>query len=160
VFVLDDTDTWLARPHDGHPTELAESFFGRNVRMLATEIDCGFIIAVHTSYLALSAYREIAARLEKVRVPGLSDPRTDLTRIITRRIEVAGLELKVDEVFEPAAVRALANVYADLLDIRRVIATAAVAVRLALEAGDLELVTEAAVRAAAAEQADGTVGRR
>jgi hypothetical protein len=127
--------------------------------MLATEIDCGFVVAVHTSYLALPAYRELAPRLDRVRVPGLSDPEAALTRILSRRFSVARLDIGVDEVFEATALRALASLYADLSDIRRVIATAATAVRLSLDAGDLERVTVAAVRAAAAEQADG-VGNR
>jgi hypothetical protein len=160
LLVLEDTDTWLARPHDRQPAELAELFFNRNVRMLANEIDCGFVVAVHTSYLELAAYREIAPRLERVRVPGLVDPEGGLARIIGRRLEVARTDIEVEQLFEPAALAALASVYADLPDIRRTLATAAAAVRLGLEDGDLERVTAAAVRAAAAEQSDGLGGNR
>ena len=78
VLVLDDTDTWITRPHDRQPAQLADAFFARNVRMLASEIDCGFILAVHTSYLDLPAYREIAPRLERIRVPSSVGPRPTL----------------------------------------------------------------------------------
>jgi len=153
VLVLDDTDTWITRPHDRQPAQLADAFFARNVRMLASEIDCGFILAVHPSYLDLPAYREIAPRLERIRVPQLGRPETDLTRILTHRLEVAGLDIPLDQIFEPAALKVLANTYEDLPDVRRAIATAASAIRLALENDDLDRVTPAAVRAAAAEGA-------
>jgi hypothetical protein len=158
VLVLDDTDTWIARPHDRQPAQLADAFFARNVRMLASEIDCGFILAVHTSYLDLPAYREIAPRLECIRVPQLGRPATDLARILTHRLEAAGLDIPLDQIFEPAALTVLANTYEDLPDIRRAIATAASAIRLALEDNEHDRVTPAAVRAAAAERATDGVG--
>lgn len=122
--------------------------------MLASEIDCGFVVAVHTTYLDLPAYREIAPRLERIRVPELGRPEADLARILTRRFEVAGLEIALEDVFEPDALAVLAGIYEDLPDVRRAIATAATAVRLAFEEDEFERVTPAAVRAAAAERAD------
>jgi hypothetical protein len=156
VLVLDDTDTWIARPHDQQPAQLADSFFARNVRMLASEIDCGFILAVHTTYLDLPAYREVAPRLERIRVPQLDQPEADLARILTHRLEVAGLDIPLDQVFEPAALTVLASTYEDLPDVRRTIATAATAIRLTLEEPSFDRVPPGAVRAAAAESADDT----
>jgi hypothetical protein len=154
VLVLDDTDTWIARPHDQQPAQLADAFFARNVRMLASEIDCGFILAVHTTYLDLPAYREIAPRLERIRVPQLGRPETDLARILTHRLEVAGLGIPLDQVFEPTALAVLASTYEDLPDVRRTIATAATAIRLTLEEPSFDRVPPGAVRAAAAESTD------
>lgn len=154
LLVLDDTDTWIARPHDEHPARLAEAFFARNVRMLASEIDCGFVVAVHTTYLDLPAYQEIAPRLERIRISRLGRPDSDLARILIRRLEVAELGVALNDVFEPEALAVLAGIYEDLPDVRRTIATAANAIRLALEEPEFDRVTPAAVRAAAAESAD------
>jgi len=154
LLVLEDTDTWIARPHDQLPAQLAEAFFARNVRMLASELNCGFIMAVHTTYLDLPAYREVASRLERIRIPELPHPETDLARIVGRRLDVAGLGFTLEEVFDSAALAVLAGIYEDLPDIRRAISTAAGAIRLALEEPQLDRVTAAAVRAAAAERAE------
>lgn len=156
VLLLEDTDTWIARPHDQLPAQLAEAFFTRNVRMLASELDCAFVVAVHTTYLDLPAYRQVADRLEAIRIPALPRARADLIRILTRRLEVAGLDFGIDEVFESEALTVLGRLYEDLPDVRRAIATAATAVRLALEEAALDRVTLAAVRAAAAERAGET----
>jgi len=154
VLVLDDTDTWIARPHDAHPAQLADAFFARNVRMLVSEIDCAFVVAVHTSYLDLSAYREVAPRLERIHVPQLPNPETDLAKILARRFEASGLDAALADVFEPAALTVLVHLYEDLPDVRRAIATAASAVRLALDDDEINRVTPAAVRAAAAERTE------
>ena len=74
---------------------------------------------------------------------------------MARRISVAGLDFRVEDVFESAAISVLAGIYEDLPDIRRAISTAATAVRLALEEADLDRVPAAAVWAAAAERDDG-----
>jgi hypothetical protein len=153
LLVLEDSDTWIARPHDQAPAKLADAFFSRNVRMLASELDCGFVVAVHTTYLNLPAYREVAGRLERVQIPQLPDPEADLTRIIARRLELAGMDFTVGDVFEPDALTALASLYEDARDVRRAIATAASAARLALDEDQAERVTRAAIRAAAAERA-------
>jgi hypothetical protein len=158
LLILDDSDTWIARPHDEHPARLAEAFFARNVRMLASEIDCGFVVAVHTTYLDFPAYQEIAARLERIRVPQLARPNVDLARILARRLEVAGLDIALQDIFEPEALATLAGIYEDLPDVRRAIATAATSIRLALEEPEFDRVTPAAVRAAAAESADDASG--
>ncbi|MGH2782623.1 MAG: hypothetical protein ACRDLA_14680, partial [Thermoleophilaceae bacterium] len=160
LLVLDDTDTWIARPHDEHPARLAEAFFARNVRMLAGEIDCGFVVAVHTTYLDLPSYQEVASRLERIRVPQLGRPDTDLARNLIRRLEVAELDIVLDDIFEPEALAALAGFYEDVPDVRRTIAIAATAIRLALDEPEFDRVTPAAVRAAAAESVDeGAVGK-
>jgi hypothetical protein len=119
--------------------------------MLASEIDCGFILAVHTTYLDLPAYREIALRLEHIRVPQLGRPEADLARILTHRLKIAGLDIPLDQVFEPAELAVLASTYEDMPDVRRAIATVATAIRLTLEEPSFDRVPPGAVRAAAAE---------
>jgi hypothetical protein len=152
LLILDDSDTWIARPHDEHPAQLAEAFFARNVRMLATEIDCGFIVAVHPTYLELAAYKEVAPRLERISVPHLSRPGPDLARILSRRLEVAELDFELGEVFDLESLAVLASAYEDQPDVRQTIAHAATSVRLALEEAEFDRVTPAAVRAAIAER--------
>lgn len=104
-LLFDDTDTWISRPNDAAPAALAEGFFGRNVRMLTSELDCGFVVAVHPTYLPLPTYQRIAQRLESIRIPQLAHPDRDLTRILDRRLRVAGVEATVDDVFQPEAIR-------------------------------------------------------
>ncbi len=150
LLILDDSDTWVARPHDEAPRALATGFFGRVVRMLITEIPCGFVLAVHPSYLSLPAYQEVAERLERVAVPQLPHPGDDLARIIDRRLEVAEIDGSVRDMLEPPALEELASLYRDVPDVRRALSIAATAIRLTLEDSDRAHVTAAAIRAAAA----------
>ena len=152
-FVFDDTDAWLQLPGQEEATErLATGFFGKNVRMLSREIDCGFALAVHRSYLELPAYQQVAESLEAIEIPLLPDPNVAIRAILQRRIDVDALSVKLEDAFEDAAVAALAGAYSDVPDLRKVMATAGLAVRKVYDDPDSDIVTEGAIIAARAER--------
>jgi hypothetical protein len=148
LLIFDDADTWTSRTK----RNLAPAFFETNVRMLTTELDCGFVIAADLDYLSLPECLALQDRLELVMVPQLPDPRAGLIRILDRRLEVMGLDCTIADVFEPTALDALAEIYARSHNIRAAIAIAAHAVRHTLDDAELILVPAAAIDAAAQER--------
>jgi Cdc6-like AAA superfamily ATPase len=148
ILIFDDADTWTSRTK----RNLAPACFETNVRMLTTELDCGFVIAADADYLSLPEYLALQDRLELVLLPRLTAPREGLARILARRLDVMGLDGSVAEIFEPAALDTLAEIYAADPDIRAAMAVAARSVRHALDAPDLGRVPAVAVRAAAQER--------
>jgi len=153
-LIFDDTDAWLQLPgQEEEARNLATGFFGNNVRTLSREVDCGFVLAVHRSYLELPAYQAIADSLEHIELPVLADPGTAITAMIERRIEVDGLGIAVADAFDDGALEALALIYSNAPDIRRVLAIAGSAARKAFEDQDVAIVTREAVLAARAERA-------
>jgi hypothetical protein len=152
-LVFDDTDAWLQLPGQEEAAHaLATGFFSSNVRMLTRELDCGFAIAVHRSYLELPAYRQVADSLEPVELPVLEDPASAIETILQRRVDVDELGVGVGDAFDPEALAALAGVYADAPDLRKVMAIAGLAVRKAHDDSEATSVTEQAVIAARAER--------
>jgi len=152
-FIFDDTDAWLQLPgQEDAASELATGFFGSNVRMLSKEVDCGFVLAVHRSYLALPAYQAVADSLETVSLPALPDPPAALTAILQRRIDVDELEIAVEDAFAEDAIHTLADIYEDVPDLRRVMAIAGLAVRKAHDDDEATVVTREAVIAARSQR--------
>lgn len=152
-FIFDDTDAWLQLPgQEEAARELATGFFGSNVRMLSREVDCGFVLAVHRSYLALPAYRAIADSLEAIDLPTLPDPGAAIVAILQRRIDVDELGIEVGDAFSGDGLEALAGIYADAPDLRRVMAIAGLAVRKAHDDEDATVVTREAVIAARSQR--------
>jgi hypothetical protein len=152
-FVFDDTDVWLRLPGQEEAAErLAIGFFGMNVRMLCREVDCGFALAVHRSYLELPAYQQVADSLEAIEIPVFPHPDTAIRAILQRRLDVDQLSVMVDEAFDDAAIAALASTYSDVPDLRKVMATASLAVRKVYDDPDSDIVTEGAIITARAER--------
>jgi hypothetical protein len=152
-LIFDDTDAWLQFPgREEEARGRAEGFFANNVRMLTREIDCGFALAVHRSYLALPAYRALSDSLEPIMVPRFSEPETAIRAILQKRIEVDELGIGVEDAFASAALAELATLYEELPDLRRVMAIAGLAVRKAYDDGEAELVSAEAVLVARAER--------
>lgn len=152
-LVFDDTDAWLQLPgQEAAALELATGFFGNNLRMLTRELDCGFALAIHRSYLSLPAYQEIADSLEPIDLPDFPDPAGAIRAILQRRVEVDELPLTIDEAFDDDAIDALAGIYGDVPDLRRVMAVAGLAVRKAHDDEDATSVTRAAVIAARSQR--------
>jgi hypothetical protein len=147
-FVFDDTDSWGNRPD----TSLVAGFFDANIRLLTTELDCGFVIAVHESYLDVPEYRVLADRLEPVSLPRFPHPAAALTAILQRRLDVTGLHCAVDDVMSADAIDELAQIYETAPDLRRVLAVAKLAVRKTLDDAELHVVTARAVAIAALER--------
>lgn len=152
-LIFDDTDAWLQLPgQEEDARELATGFFGSNVRMLSREIDCGFVLAVHRSYLSLPAYQAVADSLEALDLPKLPNPVAAIGAILQRRIDVDELRIEVGDAFSPEALQALGGVYADVPDLRRVMAIAGLAVRKAHDDEEATEVTREAVIAARSQR--------
>jgi hypothetical protein len=152
-LIFDDTDAWLQLPgQEAEARTLATGFFRTNVRMMTRELDCGFVLAVHRSYLELPAYQQLADSLEVIDLPAFPDPVEAITAILQRRLEVEELRILVGEAFEPSALEALAEIYKDVPDVRRIMAVAALAVRKAHDDREATLVTRQAIHAARAQR--------
>jgi energy-coupling factor transporter ATP-binding protein EcfA2 len=152
-LIFDDTDAWLQLPgQEDAARELATGFFGSNVRMLSREIDCGFVLAVHRSYLELPAYQAIADSLEAIDLPTLPEPVAAIIAILQRRIDVDELGIEVADAFADDGLQALGGIYSDVPDLRRVMAIAGLAVRKAHDDEDAIVVTREAVIAARSQR--------
>ncbi len=152
-LIFDDTDAWLRFPgKEEEPRERAEGFFGNNVRMLTRELDCGFALAVHRSYLELPAYRAVADSLEHIDVPRFAEPAGAIGTILARRMEVDELGFGVRDAFSPQALDELGSLYGDLPDLRRIMGIAGLAVRKSHDDDEVEIVTAEAIALARAER--------
>jgi hypothetical protein len=122
-LVLDDSDRWL-RIGQTDLSEVAEAFFSRNVQMLAKELDCGFVVAVHDHYLGLSGYGDTQALLSaEIHIPRFEHPDDSIGRVLARRIELAEVSAALAELFEADALSQLADLYEVGCNLRRVLAT-------------------------------------
>ncbi len=153
-FVFDDTDHWLRLPgQEQAAQETATDFFSNNVQMLTREVDCGFVLAVHGTYVdEVPAYAYVAQSLEAIEVPVLADSATAIDRIVQRRMDVDGLGLSVTDVFDADSLDALGEVYSDAPDLRRVMSVAGLAVRKTYDDLEAERVSRPAILAAWAER--------
>ena len=121
-LVIDDSDRWL-QIGGTDLSEVANAFFTRNVQMLAKELDCGFVVAVHDHYLGLDGYKDTQALLSaEIRIPQFEEPAIAIARIIGRRVELADVGASPDELFEPEALAQLAELYEEKSNLRRVLA--------------------------------------
>jgi hypothetical protein len=112
LVVIDDSDTWLRVP-EWDRSDLAAGFFTENVRMLAKDLDCGFVLAVHTEYLDIPAYRQSASLLSTtVTIPRFEPGAVDaLSRIFEHRITVHRVDAELNEVIDAEALQALEEHY-------------------------------------------------
>jgi hypothetical protein len=152
-LVFDDTDAWLRFPgKEEEARERAEGFFGNNVRMLTRELDCGFALAVHRSYVELPAYQSVADSLEHIEVPCFAEPAQAIGTILQRRMEIDELGFGVEDAFSAEALDELGSLYGDLPDVRRIMGIAGLAVRKAHDDDEAEIVTAEAISLARAER--------
>ncbi|MDQ3530767.1 MAG: hypothetical protein M3456_00025 [Actinomycetota bacterium] len=109
LFVIDDSDHWLRIPElDRSP--LANAFFTKNVRTLATELACGFVIAVHDDYLDYPGYIETESHFSTViHVPWFETGHAagPIGKILQHRMDVHEVAASVEEVFDADAVTGL-----------------------------------------------------
>jgi energy-coupling factor transporter ATP-binding protein EcfA2 len=152
-LIFDDTDAWLQFPgREEEARERAEGFFGNNVRMLTRELDCGFALAVHRSYLALPSYQALADSLEHIEVPRFAEPAGALGTILQKRMDVDQLGIGVADAFSGEALAELGSLYEELPDLRRIMGIAGLAVRKAFDDDEAEIVTAEAISLARAER--------
>jgi hypothetical protein len=109
LLVIDDSDSWL-RIADLDRSDVAEAFFRENVRMIATELDCGLVVAVHEDYLDLPGF----VQAERFLSTTVAVPRFDtdaaqpaIRKILQRRMEVHGVHAMVADVFDDEAMSGL-----------------------------------------------------
>lgn len=122
-LVIDDSDGWVQIPGEDL-SEIADAFFSRNVKMLAKELDCGFVVAVHDHYLTLDSYRETRALLStEIRLPRFDPADAAIGRILNRRIELADVETEFEVLFDAEAIAQLVEIYESVGNLRRVLAT-------------------------------------
>jgi Cdc6-like AAA superfamily ATPase len=137
-LVIDDSDRWIrAAGADLHG--VADGFFQQVVPLLAREMDCGFVIALHEQYLELESYRASRQLLSRViEVPTPSHPADAISAVIERRMELAGAPTAATELLADDALRILAEQYADGRSLRKMLQTVDGATQL----GCTERVTE------------------
>jgi predicted ABC-type transport system involved in lysophospholipase L1 biosynthesis ATPase subunit len=122
-LILDDTDRWI-RVAGKDQIEVANAFFLQIVPLLAREIGCGFVIAVHDRYVDLDSYRETKLLLSRIiDLPMPTDAESAITAILDRRIELADVEARSDELLEPEATQLLAELYRRNRSLRMMLAT-------------------------------------
>jgi Cdc6-like AAA superfamily ATPase len=151
-FVIDDSDTWL-KIAGADLTHVANAFFNRNVRMLAKELGCGFVVVVHDHYLELPGYREVQPFFSTViSIPRFTEPQAAIKRILSRRLELAEVTAGVGDVLDTGALSLLADHYGEAQNLRRVLAAIDRSVQHACSDG-VAPVTQELVRTALAELA-------
>lgn len=97
---------------------------GWRIQVLAKELDCGFVVAVHNHYLELEGYGDSQPLLStEIHIPRFAQPDDAIGRILERRIELAEVSASLDELFEPEAIAQLAELYRENGNLRRVLAT-------------------------------------
>jgi hypothetical protein len=88
-----------------------------------------------------------------IEIPTLDAPASAIESMLKKRIDVDDVDVRLEDAFESEAITALAEIYADAPDLRRVMAVAALAVRKAYESDGTTVVNRAAIGAAHAERA-------
>lgn len=130
-WIIDDSDRWLRVGGEDQPA-IADEFFRRIVSMLAREVDCGFVIAVHDEYLGLGGYREAKPLLSRmITLPLPEDAVAALTSILDHRLTLFEAEAGCDDLFDRAALELLAARYRDDRNLRNVLALVNRATQLA-----------------------------
>ena len=154
-LVFDDTDVWLRSVWGDRSEALVTAFFGRNVRTLVREVDCGFALAAHTEYLEQPGFHEAIGLIDhRIEVPHLPDAEAGIARILGRRLEFAAADVELGDVFAPEAFVALSTVYSVVgPDLRALIGIAGQALRAVLDDPQgPDRVSQSAVNAAAARR--------
>jgi hypothetical protein len=122
-FIIDDSDRWIRIGRTDYLV-VADAFFVRVVSMLAREVGCGFVIAVHDEYLELESYRTAQQLLSQViQLPTPADAAGAIQVILGRRIELAGISAHSEDLLEPAALELLAGRYTADRNLRRMLAS-------------------------------------
>lgn len=109
VFVIDDTDHWAGRGHEG--LAIARAFFGNVLRPYAKNLELRLLLAVHDHYRELEEYILARELLREFEVPALSPPAAGLTRIIAQRIGQSSCDAAVQDVLEDGAIDRLEAEY-------------------------------------------------
>lgn len=124
VFVFEDTEATVGGADD---RERSEAFFAGPLSAFVEQVAAPTVVAVQTHLIEGSrAFARLAPVLEQLTIPLLDDvARRTVDAILARRIEAAGLNVPVSEIFQGTALDALAGFYRESVgDIRKVLAAA------------------------------------
>jgi Cdc6-like AAA superfamily ATPase len=122
-FVIDDSDRWI-RAAGKDQINVADAFFAGVVPLLARELGCGFVVAVHDQYLDLESYRQAKQLLSRViSLPLPDDSIGAIEAILDRRMEVVGVDDRATDLLEPQALERLAALYCENRSLRMMLAT-------------------------------------
>lgn len=122
-LIIDDSDRWIQIGGEDLRT-IADAFFMRIVPLLAREIGCGFVVAVHDEYLGLDSYREARQLLSRaIALPVPADPNAVIRAVLERRMELAGAAGPATDLLDEAAVTILAERYSKDRSLRMMLQT-------------------------------------
>lgn len=124
VFVMDDAEAIVGGP-DQAP--VVEGLLGGAVRILVEEVDASFLLAVQPHLVESSpAYDRLASNMFVLPLPALGDRARDALRsILTRCLEVAEVDVHLDDVLSPDALTGLVQFYDDTHgDLRKTLSAA------------------------------------
>ena len=121
VFVFEDTEATIGGVDE---RRRAEAFFAGPLSAFVEQVDAPTIVAVQTHLLEDSrAFGRLAPVLQRLVIPLLDESSgSAIEMILARRVELAGLELRLGELLERAALEQLADFYRQSSgDLRRVL---------------------------------------
>jgi hypothetical protein len=122
-LIIDDSDRWI-RIGGEDLREIADAFFMRIVPLLAREVGCGFVVAVHDEYLALDSYREARQLLSRaIELPLPDDRPGAVAAVLERRMGLAGSPAPHGELLEESALAILAERYEQSRSLRKMLQT-------------------------------------
>ena len=130
---MDDTDHWGGEP------DSADAFFDQTARTLG-RLDAVTVVQAQTAYTELGGYQRVRETFTaELHLPALPDPRAALIAILQRRIDGAGVQARVSDVFEPGGLDLLRDAYLTSTadgragDLRHLLVVARSALELAVE---------------------------
>jgi hypothetical protein len=133
VLIVDDTDHWGGEP------AAAEAFFDTTARTLG-RLDAVTVVQAQTAYTQLDGYRRVRETFTaELHLPALPDPRAALVAILQRRIDGAGVQARVSDLFETGGLDLLRDAYLETAaggragDVRHALVVARTALELAVE---------------------------
>jgi hypothetical protein len=124
VFVFEDTEATVGGGDEG---DRAEAFFAGPLSAFVDQVDAPTVVAIQTHLTAGSrAFARLAPVLERLEIPLLDErARNVVERILTRRLQLAGIEAPLTAIFDAAALDALAEFYRQTRgDLRKLLAAA------------------------------------
>lgn len=81
--------------------------------MLQREFQGGFAVAAHERYLDYDGFRDAADQLDhRIELPRFGEPEPAIRTILARRLEVAELAWRVEDLFADDAITSMATLYA------------------------------------------------
>ena len=150
VLVVDDTDHWGGAP------AVADRFFDQTARALG-RLDAALLVAAQRQYTRLEGYGRIRQTFTaEVALPALPDAEDGIARVLGRRIDRELPVATVESVFEPDALRLLAQAYEESVDgddagdMRRTVTIARHALELAVDEPGAERISPGHVQEAMA----------